>query len=231
MSVINFSYPSKKFGSFHLIIALFALILYAFVVSGCSGGAATPQKALNSYADAVSAGNGSDAYDLMSATYKETVKKSDFNHDFPKSEKAAEPLRKATSEGANIASSYPFTSFDTVTLQLSNDGWKITSGLFHFYGQRNPREALVSFLKAVERKKYKLLLQFIPAAYAKEMNEEMIKMQFEENPDEMKLVLEKLKNNIENQIVVQGDQAYMTYGDAQVNFIKEQGVWKIEDID
>ena len=216
-----------------LIRSLFplAIALVALFALGCSGGSETPQKAMTSYAEAVSTGDGTTAYHLMSKMFRETVKESDFVQDFPHSDRAAEPLREASQVGARILSSYSFTSFDKVTLQLSDDGWVITGGLFHFYGQRNPREALVSFLKAVERKKYNMILKFIPADYAKEMDEEMIKKQFEENPEEMKLILDNLRNNIENQIVVQDNQAYMTYGDAQVNFIKEEGVWKIEDID
>ena len=213
------------------LVLFFLLSVLAFAQLGCTGGAKTPQKVLSAYADAVESGDAGKAYDLLSAEHHERVNIESFEQGFTSSSKAAEILRKSADEGATIGAKLPFTDFDTVELQLTENGWVISGGLFHFYGQRTPREALVSFIRAVERRKYDVVMRFIPKQYAQHMSEDMLRNQFEENPAETDDMIARLKENKDNRINVQGDRATMKYGDHQVDFLKEDGLWKIEDPD
>jgi hypothetical protein len=51
-----------------------------------------------------------------------------------------------------------------------------------------------------------------------------------ENKERTRKLIERLKENIDNRIEVEGDRAVMLYGDNErVRFVREEGVWKIRD--
>jgi len=220
---------------FTSIISIIKFFVLVSLVSGCAG--SSPQSTLDAYANAVEEGNAKEAYALLGEDYHERVPFETFAERFEKQRMAngdriADTLRSAADEASYVDARLPFSEFDALEMSLGDDGWQIESGLFNFYGQRTPRESLHSFIKAVERRKYDVLLEFVPAAYAATMTPETIREQFEADPatiDEMIALLRQSKDGL---IQSQGSRAWMEYGGKyRIDFVKENGAWKIEDPD
>lgn len=213
---------------------LLPILLFSVLLVACAG--SSPQSSLDRYADALEAGDAKAAYALLSEEFRERVPFEEFESRFEVQREAyGEPLVKtlqqAADEPAFIDANLTYSEFDELKMVLTPDGWRLESGLFNFYGQRQPREALLSFIKAIERQKYDVLMQFIPNEYAQFMTVEQVREQFESNPARIQEMVALLKQNKHNDIRIRGNQAQMDYGPYMVTFKKEDGLWKIEDPD
>ncbi|OIP40084.1 MAG: hypothetical protein AUK47_09100 [Deltaproteobacteria bacterium CG2_30_63_29] len=211
------------------------VLLLPITLTLCACGGQTPQQALNDYAAAVASSDAERAYALLDADYHERVPFETFKERFDAYSKAGEgivsALESAAGEPAFVDAALPFTEFDTLDIGLTKEGWRVEGGLFNFYGQRTARETLSSFIKAAERKKYDVLMRFVPTDYAAHMSAEQMQKQFEENPERIQEMIALLKQNQNNLITTRGNRAEMKYGPYTMEFRKEEGLWKIEDAD
>lgn len=207
------------------------LALFALGAAGCA--TSTPQSAVKSYGEAIAENDPHKAYDLLSPRLKARVDKaswlSRWNTNLLHLQRSAEHLRRADQTSAQITAKLTYSEYDTLRLRLTEEGWKITGGVLNVYGQSTPQEALVSFVRAVERKRYDLILRFIPSDYAQHMTPESLQKEFEARAAEISVLLTDLKANLRNPIEERGDRAYLTYGHRQVRFVLEGDAWKIED--
>lgn len=93
-----------------------------------------------------------------------------------------------------------------------------------------PREALRSFVRAWEAKRWAVVLRLVPSKYRTFLNEDKVRQQLEQ--PEQRAVLRLLIDGSKNPIDEQDDRATMTYGDKyQVVFVLESDGWKIQDLD
>lgn len=214
--------------------SLLVALVVSLLVAACGGG--SPQSTLDAYAAAVDRGDAEAAYALLSEEYRERVPFERFAERFDKVRRSngaaiVRALEDASGEAAYVDAVLPYNEFDALKLTLTRSGWRIDEGLFNFYGQRTPRETLYSFVKAVERRKYEVLMRFVPMAYAGSMTPDTIRAQFEQSPATVDEMVELLRQNKDNLIKSQGNRAWMEYGQFRIDFIKENGVWKVEDPD
>ena len=197
--------------------------------------APTPQDTLVLYADALNNDEIDQAYALLSPEVQNAISYDAFSSNWGTYKKQMLPiideLRSSENSAARVSAALKYSDYDTLSLNLTNDGWKITSGLFRFYAQSSPREALISFVRAMENRRFKVLMKFIPSEYTQHMTPESLKEDFERRPDEIDELVEELKANLHNPIQIRKDHAYMRYGDSEVTFVQEGDVWKIEDPD
>lgn len=206
----------------------------ALLLAACASG--SPQSALDDYARAVERGDAEAAYALLTEAYRERVPFERFEERFTKQREAnqksiVETLERAAGEAAFVDAALPYSEFDALKMTLTRNGWRLEEGLFNFYGQRTPRETLYSFIKAVERRKYDVLMRFVPGAYAESMSPDTIREQFEHSPATIDEMVELLRQNKDNLIKSQGSRAWMEYGQFRIDFVKEDGAWKVEDPD
>ncbi len=98
------------------------------------------------------------------------------------------------------------------------------------FSMATPRAALLSFLLCYQKRDFVRMLQLIPDRYKNNMTAESLERQFgEEGTQEM---MEKLSDGADGPIEERGDQATLRYGDRyQLQMIREDGGWKISDID
>jgi len=175
------------------------------------------------------------AYDALDPDFRERVTFASFQERFDKQRtlrRQIEPaIRKAARDAAYIDASLTYSDFDTLQMALTPEGWLITDGLFNFYGQRSPREALLSFIKAMENRNYEALLNLAPAEYARRMDASSIAEHLDAAPQRIAEMLELLRQNRDNLIKSQGNRAWMAYGPYRMDFVREDGLWKIEDPD
>ena len=196
-----------------------------------------PLAAVDAYAAALRAGDYGGAYDLMSARYRREHSRDDFVRmmkDSPQEVKQTASRLTSSNRRVDVAARFVYDDLrDELPLILEDGGWKIASDPLEFYPQDTPNHALRSFVRAVELKRYDVVLRFVPNRWRQEMTEAKVREQFEgDKRDEVVQMMRLLSANLENPIEQEGDKARMPYGERfEVKFVREDGVWKVSDPD
>jgi hypothetical protein len=77
------------------------------------------------------------------------------------------------------------------------------------------------------------MLRFVPNQYREKMDSAKLKTQFlGPSKEQVETLMNTLEANIEEPITERGNNARMQYGERfEVKFVKEDGVWKLQDLD
>lgn len=199
--------------------------------------AARPISAIDAYVTALEGGNYGRAYELMSEKYKKEHTRDEFikmMKESPSDVRETATRLKTGKREVSVKAAYVYDDLrDEVQLVQEDGAWRIENDPLNFYPQDSPRGALRSFLRAVELRRYDVVLRFVPNEWRKDMTPDKVKTQFEgEKKNEIEDLVRKLSVALDNPIETQGEEARMEYGDkAELKFRKEDGVWKIEDFE
>ncbi len=213
------------------------LLLLAAATACGSASAERPLSAVDTYVAALRAGDYGRAYELMSASYRRGHSKDEFvkmMKDSPEEVKQTAERLSADGRKVGVSAKFIYDDLrDELPLVYEGGNWRIASDPLEFYPQDTPAHALRSFIRAVELKRYDVLLRFVPNQWRAEMTEAKVREQFEgDRKDDIARMMRLLTANLDNPIDVEGDKARMPYGDRyEVKFVKEDGVWKIKDPD
>ncbi len=214
------------------------VLLLASAAAGCAGSPARqPLAAIDAYAAALRAGDFGRAYDLMSARYRRDHSRADFIRmmkDSPQEVKLTSTRLTASGRRIEVAARFVYDDLrDELPLVLEDGGWRIASDPLEFYPQDTPAHTLRSFVRAVELKRYDVVLRFVPNRWRQEMNEAKVREQFEgDKRDEVAQMIRLLSASLDNPIEQEGDKARMPYGERfEVKFVREDGIWKVADPD
>lgn len=121
---------------------------------------------------------------------------------------------------------------ETLPLVLEAGRWRVDGPLLEPWGQRTPRAALRTFVRALEQRRYDVLARLVPARYRAGMTTDKLRQYWEERGEETRALLARLRAAIATPIVEAGDEARMPYGaELEVHFVREGGLWKVEDPD
>jgi hypothetical protein len=216
--------------------ALPLLVLGLGAGPGCLSRVSTPKATLRSYLGALQAGDYERAYQLMSRSFRKEFDRDEYiNHHRrnPKEiQQTVAELKKGPSR-LKVQADYAYGDGNRIHLEMEKGVWRIALDPVVFYSQRSPREALRSFVRAMERRRYAIVLKFVPNQWARVMTVKDIQRLFsKEQMEPTEQLLRNLKANLANKIEVKGDEAFMLYGDRfQVKFLREDGIWKIVDAD
>lgn len=109
--------------------------------------------------------------------------------------------------------------------------WVVASDVAAFYDQRTPRAALRSFVQAMARRRYDVVLRLMPDADKAGVTvERMHEIWQGEGRQDAERIVYGLRNHLDAPIELVGNRATMPYGDGKrVQFLLESGRWKIED--
>jgi hypothetical protein len=211
-------------------------LLLVLTLAACGGAAGErPGSAVDGYVELLRGGDYGRAYDMMSARYKKEHSREDFIRMMKESPtEVRETAARLGSKNRKVDVSARLVSGDLLdeVLLVQEDGqWRIASDPLSFYPQDTPGHALRSFLRAVDLKRWDVVLRFVPNEYRKHMTDANVKDEFEgKNREENATMRRILKGHLDNHIEQQGDSARMPFGDRyEVRFRREDGVWKIED--
>jgi len=216
------------------MLRLSACALGLALVTACSGPSATrPLGAVDAYVHALEVGDYDRAYELMSDRYRKDHTRDEFvrmMRESPRDVKETASRLKSGKRAVDVRATYVYDDLHDELALVEDDGrWRIDTNPLDYYPQDTPKNALRSFIRAVEQKRWDVLVRFVPKAYA--MSPEQIKAEFEgERGQEIADLVGKLKGGLDNPIQVEGDEARLQYGDrAEVVFHKEDGAWKVDD--
>lgn len=214
------------------------IALAAAVYGACGGPPApkTPDAALERFTVALRAERYAKAYALMSPDYRRRVSLEEFRNHL---RNHPDEVDNVTEQLANrsappeVTASVALGEGETLELVRDDGEWRLLGNVVNFYDQSTPRAALRSFIRAMERRRYEVVMRFVPEADRKGMSVEQMRKAWEdEGRKEIERLLAKLRSHVEDPIEVVGDRATMPYGERfSVQFVREDGVWKIEDPD
>ncbi len=204
--------------------------------TGCPQRVATPKTTLKAYISALEAGDYSRAYDLMSKSFRKEYERDEFIAHHKRNKRDVKKNVTELKKGAGklvVKAQFKYGDGNQLHLVREGGAWKLSLDPVSFYSQRTPQEALRSFVRALERRRYKLLLRFVPNQWRKVMTVADTRRLFGKDQIEATgHLIRNIKANLGNKIEIKGDEAHMLYGDSyKVEFKREDGVWKIVDAD
>jgi hypothetical protein len=117
--------------------------------------------------------------------------------------------------------------------QVLEDGrWRVDGPLPEPWGQRTPRAALRTFVRALGERRYDVVLRLVPRRHRVDLTPDKLRRYWEAHQEETRALLTRLQAALGAPIVETGDEAHMPYGPEQeMVFVREDGVWRIEDPD
>lgn len=216
---------------------LYALGL-ALGLSGCPGldAGATPESTVGAFASALREGRVDDAYALMSEGYRRRVSRDEFRRYFDDYPAEVRQTARALSDRAGRAEQEAVVEYgegETLRLVREHGAWRVATDVVDFYDQSSPRAALRAFVRAMERRRYDVVLRLVPERDREGTTAEGMQAAWEgEGREEIERLLANLRASLDNPIEEVGDRATMTYGDRfRVQFLREDGAWLIDDPD
>lgn len=211
-------------------------LIFVLLVAGCGSATPDPMVALRRYTDAAARGDCHAAYDMMSSEYQAETTEEEFCRAMRENpaefREAVDALRRVSGE-PDIVARVRYGLGDEISFVQEGGSWRIDSPVLDFYRQSTPREALRSFVRAIERRRYDVILRFVPNEYRERMSAEQLRELWEGSKrEEIQQLLENLRASLDEPIEETGDRATMQYMDRYTcRFVREDGVWKIEDPD
>lgn len=196
-----------------------------------------PHSVLRSYAKALEEGRAEDAYRMLSEEARRGISLEAFRRmvkDNPQEvREIAHALERPTATPV-VTATVTSSNGQELQLVLENGRWKVEATAIDLYAQDTPRHAIVGFLRAVERKRYDVVLKYVPDSHKEGLDANKLKAAWEgHDKEEIEQVVSNLKQALPTATIEEtGDRATMAYGPgATMQLVRERGLWKIEDFD
>ena len=126
-----------------------------------------PSDTLRAYAQALEQGRVDEAYHLLSDEAKRNLSLEAFRRAVKENPEDVAEIARALSRPASdpvVTATVTVPSGDELVLIYQGGRWRIDAGAVDLYGQATPRQAIVGFLRAFERKRYDVILRYVPDA-------------------------------------------------------------------
>ena len=208
------------------------------IASSACGGARSedPQSVLRSYARALEEGRADDAYRALSDEARRGISVEAFRRMVRDNPEEVRELGRALSRPTAppvVTATITGPGGQEMNLVLENGAWKVDAAAVDLYAQDTPRHAVQGFVRALERKRYDVLVRYVPDGHKEGLDAARLKKAWEgEDKDEMAQVLSALKQALPTATIEEtGERATLPYGAGTMQLVREHGVWKIEDFD
>jgi hypothetical protein len=195
-----------------------------------------PSAMLRSYALALEEGRADDAYRMLSDDARRGTSLEAFRRmvkDDPEQVRdIGRSLERPTAPPV-VTAKVTAPDGQELDLVLEKGAWKIDASAIDLYAQDTPRHAVQGFVRALERKRYDVILRYVPDAHKEGIDAQKLKESWEgQSKDEMEQVLSSLKQALPgSKFEETGDHATLAYGAGTMQLVREHGLWKIEDFD
>lgn len=213
-----------------------AVLGLVVTLAACRGGGPRggPGATLDAYLSAVQTHRLDQAYALLSSDYRRT-------HDRAAFERALagwDPRSAARLKSGRVTLRARVDLPDGGELPLvwEDGAWRMAGDPLDFYPQATPEEALRSFVRAVENRRYDVVLKFVPARYRATVTVEKLRERWEGERrgsllDDLALARAHLGEPFA--WAPSGDEATLSLGASkkQVRLAREDGAWKVEAVE
>ena len=213
-----------------------AFFLFASTACTPAPRAEDPSTVLKSYARALEEGRADDAYRMLSDEARRGISLEAFRRmvkDNPDDVKEiGRALARPTSTPV-VTATVTSPNGQELDLVLENGRWKVESTAIDLYAQDSPRHAVQGFVRALERKRYDVILRYVPDAHKEGLDAAKLKAAWEgHDKEEMEQVLSSLRQALPTaKFEETGDHATLPYGAGTMQLVREHGLWKIENFD
>ena len=218
------------------VVALFALLP---VPLGCaaSSSAGSPEGVLSAYSRAVQSGHLAEAYALLSEDAKKSISFEQFKRIIQENPEQAQELVRALgrpqSGPPRVTAKVTGADGEPLLLVYESGAWRVDGSAIDLYSQASPESAALAFLRAVENKRYDVLLRFVPDSQRDGLSEATLRSAWEgEQKQDMARLTEALKAALPTaHFEVVGERATLAYGaGGTIELVREHGAWKVEEL-
>jgi hypothetical protein len=213
---------------------LLALTLAGSVACGASRPAQDPQQVLKEYAQALEQGRAEDAYRMLSDDARRGISLEAFKRmlkDNPvEVQEIGRSLERPTAPPV-VTATVTSPGGQELSLVLEDGKWRVEATAVDLYAQDSPRHAIQGFVRALERKRYDIVMKYVPEGHQEGLDATKLKDSWEgHEKEEMEQVLAALKQALPTASIEEtGERATMPYGAGTIQLVREHGLWKIED--
>jgi hypothetical protein len=210
------------------------LLVFSLVVAlaGCGHRPpAGPDDTVRAFAAAVAANRIDDAYALMSADYRRTHDRDVFARSLGPADRRA--LGRLGDGKLQLRAEVELADGERLALVDEADGWRFARDPLDLYPQHAPDEALRSFVRAVERKRWEVVLRFIPNRFRATLTATTLQGSWEgERKTELGAQLAAVKAHLDEPFELGGDEARLPVGERkQAKLVREDNLWKVETLE
>lgn len=195
----------------------------------------TPEATVASLASALEHRDVDGAYRLMSRRYREQITLDEFRAMFADAaevEHTATRLRERDGP-ADEEASVTYGAHETLLLRREDGTWRVITDVVDWYSQRTPRQAVRSFVRAIEARRWDVLLRLLPEADREGMTEDRLReLLAGEGEEALDHLAAGMRNALDDDIEEHGDHATLPYGERfRVELVREGDVWCVADPD
>ena len=191
---------------------------------------------LQTYAQALEQGRAEDAYRMLSDDARRGISLEAFKRmlkDNPEEvREIGRSLERPTAPPV-VTATITSPGGQELSLVLENGKWCVEATAIDLYAQDSPRHAIQGFVRALERKRYDIIMKYVPEGHQEGLDAKKLKDAWEgHDKEEMEQVLAALKQALPTASIEEtGERATMPYGAGTIQLVREHGLWKIEDFD
>lgn len=146
-----------------------ALLLFTLALPACGSSYAQqgPSDTLRAYAQAIQEGRVDAAYRLLSDEAKRSMSLEAFRRAVRDNPDDALEIARAIARPAAdpvVTATVTMPNGEELLLVFEGGHWRLDAAAVDLYGQATPRQALVGFLRAFERRRYDIIMRYVPDA-------------------------------------------------------------------
>ncbi len=114
---------------------------------------------------------------------------------------------------------------DVIDVVWTDDGWRFSSDPTDLYAQSTPREALRTFVRAVQNERWDVLVELAPERYRVGLAEEDLQAAWSEGPqsEALREALNRLEKGLSGPIEEDAHQAILRLDDGHVARLEREG--------
>ena len=198
-----------------------------------------PEYTLTAFQRAVEHHRLVEAWGLMSSDYKKGHDRAAFERALAQADARITKLGQAQ---VRLEAEVALPNGEKLPLVLEDGAWKIARDPLDFYPQSTPAEALRSFARAVEARRWDVLARFVPARYRATVTPDKLRERWEgERRAELLQSLERVRVKLQQgsagqlQLSSTGEEAELPLPEAgehkQARLVREDGLWRIESLE
>jgi hypothetical protein len=220
-------------------LALAACLLVAVAGAGCAGAqrpGGDPQSVLRDYARALQDGQADQAYRLLSDEARRGVSLEAFRRlvkDDPEGVREIGRALERPTAAPVVTATVTSPGGQELHLVLEAGTWRVDASTIDLYAQDTPRHAIQGFVRAVEHKRYDVVMRYVPDSHKEGLDANKLKDAWEgHDKDEIEQVLTGVRQALPSATIEEtGERATMPYGAGAMQLVREHGLWKIENFD
>jgi hypothetical protein len=198
--------------------------------------AADPQTVLRAYARALEEARAEDAYRLLSDDARRGMSPAAFRRLMQDDPEGVREIGRSLDRPTTLAvvtATVTSPAGQELRLVLENGAWRVDGSTIDLYAQDTPRRAVAGFIRAIEQKRWDIILRFVPDIHRDGLDAAKLRAAWE-GPEKLEVeqVVAALKRSLPGAAIEEtGERASLPYGSAILLLVREHGLWKIENFD